>query len=79
MNCANDSTGSGADTLEGSAIGSLYANLADFRQMADDEESQLIGLAEQVAPAPVVRVPFLADDVHDLGTLAEIGSHLFVA
>ena len=66
-----------ADTLQGSAIGSLYANLADFRQMADEEESELAGLAEQVAPAPLVRVPFLADDVHDLGTLAEIGSHLF--
>jgi anion-transporting ArsA/GET3 family ATPase len=66
-----------AETLAGSAIGSLYANLADFRQMADDEESELSGLAEQVAPAPLVRVPFLADDVHDLSTLEEIGSHLF--
>jgi anion-transporting ArsA/GET3 family ATPase len=61
------------------AIGALYANLADFRQMADEEEAELAGLAEQVAPAPVVRVPFLADDVHDLGTLTEIGSHLFAA
>jgi len=68
-----------ADTLTGTAAGSLYANLADFRQMADEEEGELVGLAEQVAPAPLVRVPFLADDVHDLGTLAEIGSHLFVA
>jgi anion-transporting ArsA/GET3 family ATPase len=68
-----------ADTLAGTTIGALYANLADFRQMADEEEGELAGLAEQVAPAPVVRVPFLADDVHDLGTLAEIGSHLFVA
>ncbi|HEX4906151.1 MAG TPA: ArsA-related P-loop ATPase [Acidimicrobiales bacterium] len=68
-----------AETLAGSPIGSLYANLADFRQMADEEEHELAGLAEQVAPAPLVRVPFLANDVHDLGTLAEIGSHLFVA
>jgi len=68
-----------AETLTGTAAGSLYANLADFRQMADEEEGELVGLAEQVAPAPLVRVPFLADDVHDLGTLAEIGSHLFVA
>jgi anion-transporting ArsA/GET3 family ATPase len=68
-----------ADTLAGTAIGALYANLADFRQMADDEEGQLAGLADLVAPAPLVRVPFLADDVHDLGTLAEIGSHLFTA
>ncbi|HVM53963.1 MAG TPA: ArsA-related P-loop ATPase [Acidimicrobiales bacterium] len=68
-----------AETLAGTAIGSLYANLADFRQMADEEEATLAGIAEQVAPAPLVRVPFLADDVHDLGTLAEIGGHLFAA
>jgi anion-transporting ArsA/GET3 family ATPase len=66
-----------AATLAGTPIGALYANLADFRQMADQEEGELVGLAEQIAPAPIVRVPFLADDVHDLGTLAEIGSHLF--
>jgi anion-transporting ArsA/GET3 family ATPase len=68
-----------AETLAGSALGALYANLADFRQMADQEEAELAGLGEQVSPAPLLRVPFLADDVHDLGTLAEIGSHLFVA
>lgn len=66
-----------ATTLAGTALGSLYANLADFREMADEEDAHLRGLAEQVAPAPVVRVPFLADDVHDLGTLAQIGSYLF--
>ena len=31
----------------------------------------------QVAPAPVVTVPFLRSDVHDLDGLAEIGRHLF--
>ncbi|HYD10626.1 MAG TPA: ArsA-related P-loop ATPase [Acidimicrobiales bacterium] len=66
-----------ASTLAGTAIGSLYANLADFREMADEEDTHLRGLAEQVAPAPVVKVPFLADDVHDLRTLAQIGSYLF--
>lgn len=66
-----------AATLAGTALGSLYANLADFREMADGEEAHLAGLTKEVAPAPVVRVPFLADDVHDLDTLAEIGTHLF--
>jgi len=66
-----------AVTLAGTPLGSLYANLADFREMADEEDMHLRGLAEQVAPAPVVRVPFLADDVHDLGTLDQIASHLF--
>ena len=55
----------------------LHANLADFRTMADGEASHLDALAAKVAPAPVVRVPFLAHDVHDLATLAEVASHLF--
>ena len=55
----------------------LHANLADFRTMADGEARHLAELAARVAPAPVVRVPFLAHDVHDLDTLAEGGAHLF--
>jgi anion-transporting ArsA/GET3 family ATPase len=66
-----------ADTLTGTAIGALYANLADFRQMADEERDELADLAADVAPAPIVEVPFLPEDVHDLATLAEIGRHLF--
>ena len=37
----------------------------------------LAGLTESVAPAPVVRVPFLAEDVHDLATLDQVAAHLF--
>jgi anion-transporting ArsA/GET3 family ATPase len=55
----------------------LRANLADFRTVADGEERHLVDLAGRVAPAPVVRVPFLAHDVHDLDSLAEVGTHLF--
>jgi anion-transporting ArsA/GET3 family ATPase len=55
----------------------LHANLADFRTMADGEARHFASLAAKVAPAPVVRVPFLAYDVHDLTTLAEVGSYLF--
>ena len=66
-----------AGTLEGTALGTLYANLADFRDMAEGEERHLAGLAQTVAPAPIVRVPFLAEDVHDLRTLDEVAGHLF--
>jgi anion-transporting ArsA/GET3 family ATPase len=65
-----------AETLAGTPLGDLYANLADFRTIADGEEAHLAGLTAQVAPAPVVRVPFLAEDVHDLTSLAEVASHL---
>src|SRR5262245_24295758 len=66
-----------ARTLDGTDLGGLYANLADFRLVASREEEHLEGLAERVAPAPVVRVPFLRSDVHDLEGLAEVGEHLF--
>jgi anion-transporting ArsA/GET3 family ATPase len=66
-----------ARTLDGTDLGGLYANLADFRLVASREEEHLAGLADRVAPAPVIRVPFLRTDVHDLDGLAEVGEHLF--
>ncbi|HAS09099.1 MAG TPA: ATPase [Acidimicrobiaceae bacterium] len=66
-----------ADSLEGTDIGSLYRNLADFQLAASREEENLAGLADKVAPAPVVRVPFLRSDVHDLDGLRLIEAELF--
>ena len=66
-----------ADAFRGSDLGGLYTNLADFALVASREEEHLRGLATKVAPAPVIRVPFLASDVHDLDGLATIGTHLF--
>ncbi|MDP9404485.1 MAG: ArsA family ATPase [Actinomycetota bacterium] len=66
-----------ARALAGTPLGPLFANLADFRQVAEREEAHFAALAEQVAPAPVVRVPFLAGDVHDLEGLAELNRSLF--
>ena len=65
-----------SESLEGTALGSLYANLADFRQVAESEEAHVEVLAREVAPAPVVRVPILDDDVHDLEGLRRVGAHL---
>ena len=64
-------------TLAGTDLGGLYRNLADFALVAAREEEHLAGLADQVAPAPVVRVPILRSDVHDLSGLAEIADELF--
>jgi anion-transporting ArsA/GET3 family ATPase len=66
-----------ATTLAGTSIGAHYANLADFVQVADAEEAHLADLAAGVAPAPVVRIPMLAADVHDLAGLAVVSEHLF--
>jgi anion-transporting ArsA/GET3 family ATPase len=65
-----------ARTFEGTDLGGLYRNLADFQLVASREEQHLAGLAGVVAPAPVVRVPFLPTDVHDLDGLAEVAHFL---
>ena len=58
-------------------LGDLSRNLADFRSIAEREEHHFGALAARIAPAPVARVPFLADDVHDLAGLGVVGGHLF--
>ena len=71
-----EATAERARTFAGSDLGGLYRNLADFQLVASREEEHLSGLAEAVAPAPVVRVPFLPTDVHDLGGLQKVASYL---
>jgi anion-transporting ArsA/GET3 family ATPase len=66
-----------AATFAGTALGGLYANLADFQLVASEEERHLTGLAEGVPGAALVRVPYLPSDVHDLDGLAEVATHLF--
>jgi len=61
----------------GSELAGLYENLADFTQLAEVEEANVAELSERVRPAPLVRVPFLPSDVHDLAGLAELGKYLF--
>ena len=65
-----------ADTLAGTDLGGLYANLADFQLVASREEDHLEALAGKVAPAPVVRVPFLRTDVHDLAGLEALATYV---
>jgi anion-transporting ArsA/GET3 family ATPase len=62
---------------EAAALAGLLANLRDLEEVARREEQYFEALAARVAPAPVARVPFLADDVHDLSGLDAIGAHLF--
>ncbi|HZQ59326.1 MAG TPA: ArsA-related P-loop ATPase [Acidimicrobiales bacterium] len=59
-----------------SPLESLRRNLADFHRVAAQEEGNFAALADRLAPAPVVRVPFLPDDVHDLDGLALVAEHL---
>ena len=66
-----------AASLVGTPLAPLYVNLAEFRQVSEREEAHFADLARRVAPAPVVRVPFLEGDVHDVDGLRRVGEHLF--
>jgi anion-transporting ArsA/GET3 family ATPase len=68
-----------ARTLAGTPLGDLYTCLADARQLGRAEEQHLAGLAERVAPAPVVRVPIQPREVTDLSALGELGDVIFDA
>jgi anion-transporting ArsA/GET3 family ATPase len=63
-------------TLEGTDLGGLYRNLADFQLVSSREEDHLGVLIAAAPEAAVVRVPFLRSDVHDLDGLTEIGEHM---
>jgi anion-transporting ArsA/GET3 family ATPase len=66
-----------ANTLGDTDLGGLFRNLSDFALVADREEAHLKGLAAQVHPAPVIRVPFLRTDVHDLAGLDLVADQIF--
>ncbi|MGO9582533.1 MAG: ArsA family ATPase [Acidimicrobiales bacterium] len=58
------------------AYGELRRNLEDFLAVSRREERYVEELAGEVAPAPVVRVPFLKEDVHDLDGLQIVARYL---
>lgn len=67
----------GSDRGEGPATwAALVENLADMAAVVARESAHLAPLERAVAPAPVVQVPFLDDDVHDLDGLAGVARHL---
>ena len=74
-----EATHARAETLADTALGALYANLADLQTVASRERDHLAGLADVVpARADVISVPFLGSDVHDLPGLDEVARHLYV-
>ena len=66
-----------ARTLAGTPLGDHYRCLADSLQLARGEAEHLAGLAERVAPAPVVKVPVQPFEVSDLGSLAALAALIF--
>jgi anion-transporting ArsA/GET3 family ATPase len=58
------------------AYNELQSNLADFLAVSVREGRYVTELAEEADQAPVVRVPFLKEDVHDLEGLKSVALHL---
>jgi anion-transporting ArsA/GET3 family ATPase len=55
----------------------LYANLADFVEVAERELGHVAGVRERVGFAAVGYVPYLPRDVHDFEALEAVGRLLF--
>ncbi len=67
-----------ADAAKGDVAG-LWRNVAALRALAEAAHGELAPLAELLAERPLVTVPLLAGDVHDLDGLDEIRRQLFDA
>jgi anion-transporting ArsA/GET3 family ATPase len=52
-------------------------NLADLRALAERDEANVAGLRRELAGIPVLEVPELSEDVHDLAGLFGLCAHLF--
>jgi anion-transporting ArsA/GET3 family ATPase len=64
---------------EGSALAALVANLRAQQQVHDREQATLERIVTEVAPSPVVCVPLLDFDVHDVEGLSAVADHVFGA
>jgi anion-transporting ArsA/GET3 family ATPase len=58
-------------------LAALAANMATLNDVATSEEGSYAALAEQIAPAPVGRIPLFGQDVHDLTGLQRAADALF--
>lgn len=65
-----------AETLAGTALGDHYTCLADARQLARGEASNLEGLTDRVAPAPVLHIEVQPFEVTDIAALDVMGDLL---
>ena len=59
------------------SFGDLVENLRELCETNEGEEATISELVRQVSPAPVVRVPLLDADVHDLEGLEKVADALF--
>jgi anion-transporting ArsA/GET3 family ATPase len=66
-----------ASSPNGARLAALYANLSDFRHIADRERTHVDTVVRRANAPSTVAIPFLADDVHDFTGLKAVSTHLF--
>jgi anion-transporting ArsA/GET3 family ATPase len=59
--------------------GRVAENFADYQALAERDAHNIEHLAAELRTKGVIRVPYLDEDVHDLGGLAEINRYLFAS
>ncbi len=64
------------DELADTPLAPMARALTDFEIAAEREHHHLADLRKAVDPAPVVQVPILESDVHDLEGLEELATHM---
>jgi hypothetical protein len=52
-------------------------NLGDYRRLAERDRANIERLRERLGRTPMIEVPHLDDDVHDLDGLARMNRYLF--
>jgi hypothetical protein len=66
--------------LLGDKLGAKVArNFDDYRAIAGRDEENVERLERELRGDPLVRVPLLDDDVHDVAGLAAVNEYLFAA
>lgn len=66
-----------SETGDRDLAGRVAETLTEYEHLAERDEENISKLSEKLGGDPVIRVPYLDTDVHDLAGLAEINRFLF--
>lgn len=66
-----------AEEFAGTALGDHYRCLSELEQVAIAERGHLADLTRRAAGAPMIEIPYLPFEVHDLATLDALADHLY--
>ncbi|HEX2096352.1 MAG TPA: ArsA-related P-loop ATPase [Solirubrobacterales bacterium] len=84
---AEETRGNGGDLeatlserLDDAALAArVVSNFADYQALADRDARNIERLAAELRTRGVIRVPYLDEDIHDLGGLAQVNRYLFAS